>query len=209
MAFNYQSDVIVKPFSYESHKCGRCQVIMWNGLKTNCGHIYCPQCAYRLAHTTAKCLCNRNIDLFLDLLFHEPVWRPPTQVFDEENCSICSGLIVNRSVPTCGHVFCFNCLKTWGQYNLACPLCKQTMTFFGHSQNSETGQYQMERVRNQRPINGTHPYFILKRMVGSSDPGPEIMQKMYNQIADERPVAFCTRGRCRRELREHNANQTR
>ena len=62
--------------------------------------------------------------------------------FDENKCPIClSSPQNNKSKPDCGHVFCFECLKTWSTTYLGCPVCKQSFTSFIHSiQSSEEYQ---------------------------------------------------------------------
>ena len=44
---------------------------------------------------------------------------PPTvEEVDEDHCSICLQLVVDRTViPECSHEFCFDCLLTWTSKN--------------------------------------------------------------------------------------------
>ena len=47
---------------------------------------------------------------------------------DSENwCPICKTVSPNRALTdTCGHEFCFDCLKQWSNEHNSCPVCRQT-----------------------------------------------------------------------------------
>lgn len=44
--------------------------------------------------------------------------------FDDGECSICySAPHVDKTSPPCGHVFCYQCLKSWIKHKSKCPVC--------------------------------------------------------------------------------------
>jgi DNA repair protein RAD5 len=49
-------------------------------------------------------------------------------VIDEENCSICMDSLVNPTLTTCGHLFCYECLKMCLCDKKRCPMCKTDLT---------------------------------------------------------------------------------
>jgi DNA repair protein RAD5 len=50
-------------------------------------------------------------------------------IIDEEdnNCSICLDIIKNPSLTSCGHLFCYECLKTCLSIKKNCPICKTNL----------------------------------------------------------------------------------
>ncbi|KAK9476353.1 hypothetical protein V1514DRAFT_298586, partial [Lipomyces japonicus] len=40
------------------------------------------------------------------------------------NCNICSSLMLEPCVISCGHSFCYQCLDIWFHQNLTCPTCR-------------------------------------------------------------------------------------
>jgi DNA repair protein RAD5 len=50
------------------------------------------------------------------------------EVLNDENCSICMEQFENPSLTTCGHLFCYSCLKLCLKNNKNCPLCKTDLT---------------------------------------------------------------------------------
>lgn len=53
--------------------------------------------------------------------------------FDDGQCAICLGPHSKiKSQIRCGHVFCFECLLTNCQFNLECPLCRQSFENFNN-----------------------------------------------------------------------------
>jgi DNA repair protein RAD5 len=49
-------------------------------------------------------------------------------IFDKENCSICMDCLVNPTLTTCGHLFCYDCLKMCLDDKKRCPMCKTDLT---------------------------------------------------------------------------------
>lgn len=56
-----------------------------------------------------------------------------TMIYDDGQCAICLGPHINKSLPDCGHVFCFQCLVDWCHIKLECPSCKKPFNYFYHS----------------------------------------------------------------------------
>ena len=54
------------------------------------------------------------------------------QTYDDGRCAICLGPHINKSIPNCGHVFCFECLVGWCQNKNYCPTCRQPFQNFRH-----------------------------------------------------------------------------
>jgi E3 ubiquitin-protein ligase SHPRH len=50
------------------------------------------------------------------------------ETINEESCSICMDNLDNPTVTTCGHIFCYNCLKMCLDSKKRCPLCKTDLT---------------------------------------------------------------------------------
>lgn len=49
-------------------------------------------------------------------------WIPAGQ---QRKCTLCLELFKDPSVTTCGHVFCWTCVRDWVQEKPECPLCRQ------------------------------------------------------------------------------------
>jgi SNF2 family DNA or RNA helicase len=47
---------------------------------------------------------------------------------EDENCSICMDAIENPTLTTCGHIFCYDCLKLCLSNKKVCPICKANLT---------------------------------------------------------------------------------
>lgn len=47
---------------------------------------------------------------------------------EDENCSICLDAIENPTLTTCGHIFCYDCLKMCLNNKKNCPICKANLT---------------------------------------------------------------------------------
>ena len=46
------------------------------------------------------------------------------EIASEQDCSICMSEIINPTLTKCGHLFCYECLKTWLNKKNKCPLCQ-------------------------------------------------------------------------------------
>ena len=53
--------------------------------------------------------------------------------FNDGQCSICLNPHENKSLPRCGHVYCYQCLVDWCRIKLECPTCKRPFKMFKHS----------------------------------------------------------------------------
>ena len=40
-------------------------------------------------------------------------------------CNVCFNKISDYGLINCGHIYCFNCIKTWSSRTNSCPLCKK------------------------------------------------------------------------------------
>jgi SNF2 family DNA or RNA helicase len=49
------------------------------------------------------------------------------EIINEEICSICMDNITNPSLTTCGHLFCYDCLKLCLNIKKLCPICKSNL----------------------------------------------------------------------------------
>ncbi|KAL1977638.1 hypothetical protein VTN31DRAFT_497 [Thermomyces dupontii] len=49
-------------------------------------------------------------------------WIPEGQ---QRKCTLCLELFKDPSVTTCGHVFCWSCIRDWVREKAECPLCRQ------------------------------------------------------------------------------------
>ena len=49
-------------------------------------------------------------------------------ILDTENCSICMDKLDNPTLTSCGHLFCYDCLKLCLSDKKRCPLCKADLT---------------------------------------------------------------------------------
>ncbi|KAJ9195625.1 hypothetical protein DTO164E3_6701 [Paecilomyces variotii] len=49
-------------------------------------------------------------------------WIPAGQ---QRKCTLCIDEFKDPSVTTCGHVFCWNCIRDWVREKPECPLCRQ------------------------------------------------------------------------------------
>ncbi|OJD17764.1 hypothetical protein AJ78_02173 [Emergomyces pasteurianus Ep9510] len=49
-------------------------------------------------------------------------WVPPGQ---QRKCTLCLEPYKDPSVTTCGHVFCWSCIRDWVREKPECPLCRQ------------------------------------------------------------------------------------
>jgi peroxin-10 len=49
-------------------------------------------------------------------------WIPAGQ---QRKCTLCLELFKDPSVTTCGHVFCWTCIRDWVREKPECPLCRQ------------------------------------------------------------------------------------
>ncbi len=65
-----------------------------------------------------------------------------SKLFDDGVCPICySAPQVDRTVPPCGHVFCYQCLKEWSNkstYGASCPVCSSTFSEILHNNRKES-----------------------------------------------------------------------
>jgi len=46
------------------------------------------------------------------------------EVIEGENCSICIDVLDNPTMTSCGHLFCYNCIKLCLTHRKRCPMCK-------------------------------------------------------------------------------------
>ncbi|KAK2755495.1 peroxisome biogenesis factor 10 [Arachnomyces sp. PD_36] len=51
-------------------------------------------------------------------------WIPSEQ---QRKCTLCLELFKDPSVTTCGHVFCWTCIRDWVKEKPECPLCRQSV----------------------------------------------------------------------------------
>lgn len=51
-------------------------------------------------------------------------WIPTEQ---QRKCTLCLELFKDPSVTTCGHVFCWTCIRDWVKEKAECPLCRQSV----------------------------------------------------------------------------------
>lgn len=51
-------------------------------------------------------------------------WIPTEQ---QRKCTLCLELFKDPSVTTCGHVFCWTCIRDWVKEKPECPLCRQSV----------------------------------------------------------------------------------
>jgi hypothetical protein len=49
-------------------------------------------------------------------------------IINNESCSICMDNLVNPTLTTCGHLFCYECLKMCLDDKKRCPMCKTDLT---------------------------------------------------------------------------------
>jgi hypothetical protein len=89
------------------------------------------------------------------------------KIYDDGQCTICLGPHINKSLPECGHVYCFQCLVNWCGIKLECPSCKKPFTFFYHTiQSPKDGQV----YTPERPLNSTDDpdglFFVLHEPIG-------------------------------------------
>jgi RING-finger-containing E3 ubiquitin ligase len=49
-------------------------------------------------------------------------WIPEGQ---QRKCTLCLEMFKDPSVTTCGHVFCWICVRDWVREKPECPLCRQ------------------------------------------------------------------------------------
>lgn len=49
-------------------------------------------------------------------------WIPEGQ---QRKCTLCLEIFKDPSVTTCGHVFCWICVRDWVREKPECPLCRQ------------------------------------------------------------------------------------
>lgn len=63
------------------------------------------------------------------------------KLFDDGVCPICySAPQVDQTIPPCGHVFCYQCLKDWSnksKYRATCPVCSSAFSEIVHSNRKE------------------------------------------------------------------------
>ncbi len=85
-----------------------------------------------------------------------------TMKYDDGRCAICLGPHINKSVPDCGHVYCYQCLVDWCHIKRECPSCKKPFTYFYHSIRStkERQVYIPERSATHEPIATNDPEFL-------------------------------------------------
>ena len=62
---------------------------------------------------------------------------PGETIYDDGMCAICMGPHENKSLPSCGHVFCYECLAEWCRIRQICPMCNRPITSFKHSFESD------------------------------------------------------------------------
>ncbi len=71
-------------------------------------------------------------------------------------CHICMSTPIHPVVTTCGHIYCFNCLRSWVSQNTTpiCPLCRNGLDMSRiiplYTQNSDNNGSQNE-VKDERP----------------------------------------------------------
>lgn len=116
-----------------------------------CGHFICLACRFQLYDTTWQCnVCQQLFDPFTrnDLLDRylfpssiettlstAEMTSVPSVLYDDGDCAICLGPHQNKSSPKCGHVFCYDCLKTLTDHQTnqcrqsQCPTCRQPFHF--------------------------------------------------------------------------------
>lgn len=46
------------------------------------------------------------------------------EIIEGENCSICIDVLDNPTMTSCGHLFCYNCIKLCLSHKKRCPMCK-------------------------------------------------------------------------------------
>ena len=85
---------------------------------------------------------------------------PAATVYDDGTCAICMGPHENKSHPSCGHVFCFECLVEWCRIRQICPMCNRPITSFKHSFDSENN-YQVHHCPSGTPRMDQNPRFFL------------------------------------------------
>lgn len=91
-------------------------------------------------------------------------------IYDDGQCAICLGPHINKSLPGCGHVCCFQCLVEWSGIKLECPTCKKPFTFFYHSIESPENK---QIYTPERPVSNGNPaghLIVLHELISADDP---------------------------------------
>jgi len=64
------------------------------------------------------------------------------KLFDDGECPICySTPQVDKAIPPCGHVFCYQCLKKWSDIRIlraTCPVCNTALSEISHNNGKFT-----------------------------------------------------------------------
>lgn len=83
--------------------------------KTSLASVYTPPSVPSLPPDTAR------YDLGSDQN-NALAWIPPGQ---QRKCTLCLEPFKDPSMTTCGHVFCWTCIRDWVREKPECPLCRQ------------------------------------------------------------------------------------
>ncbi|PGH11493.1 hypothetical protein AJ79_04868 [Helicocarpus griseus UAMH5409] len=85
--------------------------------KTALKAIYTPPSIQALPETTSEARYDLASSANAAL-----AWVPPGQ---QRKCTLCLEPYKDPSVTTCGHVFCWTCIRDWVREKPECPLCRQ------------------------------------------------------------------------------------
>jgi SNF2 family DNA or RNA helicase len=95
----------------------------YENYKTKLANLDITRQEYHMLKKTYETHMSESKYLFTIL---EKMKEPET--INEESCSICMDNLDNPTVTTCGHIFCYNCLKMCLDSKKRCPLCKTDLT---------------------------------------------------------------------------------
>ncbi len=111
-----------------------------------------------------------------------------TGEYDDGECAVClASPQVNKSFPPCGHTFCYECIDRWCNTTNDCPICKQKILLFKHSEGREVKYILLKEENRPFTITEEVTCFYVVQNLRSQYSLKEIERaRLINQLATAR-----------------------
>jgi hypothetical protein len=129
-----------------------------------------------------------------------------TMKYDDGQCAICWVPQINKSLPDCGHFYCYQCLVDWCHFKLEClHKKKKNLPYFYHSVRSPEDRQIYIPERPSTHDGGGHTIVLHEPKVANDPDDPEFLRAFdqmlrISEIRPENSIDALESGGCFRGI---------
>ena len=114
----------------ENEKLRRQIIDFQNTMKHNSDQMKLEQ---DLHNVTRDILKKKENEITLIQKQNQELMSQNNKELEELNCVICTQIIIQPSVTSCGHIYCQICIATWLKDHMKCPTCRSKVAHVYHA----------------------------------------------------------------------------